>query len=569
MLSSIAENLSRANISFTINEVAQEVYTNHKLSNHEVSIRAKVPDDFPVTLPNFHLVDRTKYGLMAHVAWGNNGYGDICIGHKESFSVDLHNPGKVFIEALNESLKIVDKALNDSHYNKTELMKEFAAVWRFHCSSNSRLIAILENSNETRELTIRSRSTNSKNNALDQALYAYEKGKAFHNQNHFLVRDSTESRRINRGKGIAISIENLCLPPAPDEPINTWWENQVSQLTSKQQNELKDISRKNKSKEFYILCNSIYQDENIWFAISCINAQKSNLPLSVETISGWSLEAIHLDLLNTKTLLARTGHDSNITEKNVCIVGAGSLGGYIANMLASAGLGKMTLVDDDIYKIENIHRHTLNATFLFNQKALSLKIALENKYPFINIKSINNRLLDVDKELWNQFDLIIVAIGSPNVERKFNEFIRKHGISSAVLYTWTEPFGVGGHAIASLPNHPGCLACCYIENESDQPSLYPNVNFIDKHQPVLSSVGGCGTDFLAFSNLDSIQTATITSKLAIKYLNKELLNSVIVSWKGELDHSRNNELKLTHRYYKFNKSMEEIPLKRMACTVCD
>lgn len=569
MLDSIAEYLLSSNINFTIKEDTREIVTAHQLSNRDVSIRAEIPDNYPVTLPNFHLVDRDQYGSLAHIAWGEDGYADICFGNKESLSVDLANPGKVFIEALYKSLEIVDKALNDTNYNHSELMREFAGVWRFHCNSVSRLIGIIENSDKTRLLTIRSKSTNSKNKVLDNTLYAYESGGEIDNKNHYLIKDSKDLRRINRGKGIAITIENLCLPPAPLETIKTWWTKQISQLPLKQQRELKDISRKNKSKEFYILCNSMYQNENIWFAIICKNTKKCNSPLSKKTMSNWSLEAIHLDLVNTKTLLARSGHTSNLTEKNICLVGAGSLGGYIADMLASAGLGALTVIDDDIYKIENIHRHILDARFLFNQKAAGLKITLEHKYPFIHVKNKKNRLLDFKKEFWDKFDLIVVATGSTNDERKFNEFVRKKEIKPSIIYTWTEPFGIGGHVIATSSSQPGCLACSYIDNESDEPSLYPNINFIEKNQPILSSVGGCGTEFLAFSNLDSIQTATVASKLAIKYLTHEQLANVSVSWKGEASSAAPDKIKLTHRYVKFNKSIEEIPLKRKACALCE
>ncbi len=39
-------------------------------------------------------------------------------------------------------------------------------------------------------------------------------------------------------------------------------------------------------------------------------------------------------------------------EKNVCIVGCGGLGGYIIEILSRIGIGNITVVDGDVFRIK-------------------------------------------------------------------------------------------------------------------------------------------------------------------------------------------------------------------------
>lgn len=547
-----------------------EIFTKHQLGEYEVEIRAVLPDDFPCSLPNFHLVDRLKYGTLAHVAWGDNGYADICYGEKESFSADIHNPEIVFLASLEKVIEILDKSLNDEVYNNSELIREFAGVWRFHIHTNNEksVICIAEPTNDITELEIRS-NVNKDKTPINAKNYAIAVNLGGCNANHFLVKNSRNNKRINKGKGVLIPISFLLPPPAPDASIKSWWGKQLSVLSDSFQHSLAEYSRHNKAKELFIICHAIVDSDTVWFGIHCSNTQKNNLPLAPNSMNDWTLEAIKIDVVSKDILIPRGGGEIELNKRNVCLVGCGSLGGYISDMLASSGVGKLTLVDYDIYKIENIHRHKLGITHLFYQKNKGLKCDLEYKYPFLNVHTYCKKLLDIsDVTFWNDFDLIIVAIGSPTHERKFNEFARENSIKPPVIYTWNEPFGIGGHAIATFSNKKGCLACAYINNEYDEPDLYPNINFIQRGQSIMTSIGGCGTEFIAYSGIDSMQTSVMVAKLAIKCMQEDINHGISVSWKGEPNIEKQEGIILTHRYWRFNSNLEYIPLLRDACVVC-
>ncbi len=560
--------MSNEGITYSLNKDDKEIFTTHQLGVYEVEIRAQIPNDFPVSLPHFHLVDRLKYGDLAHVAWGPDGYADICFGEKESFSADFHSPGIVFISSLKKVLAILDKSLNDASYNETELMREFSGVWRFHTNCKKSLICIVEPTNDITELVIRSDVKNVRS-GIDAKTYAIADTEHHRNSKHYLLKNSKSSKRINKGKGLLIPIDPLLPPPSPTESIDDWWRKQITSLSENKQRKLANFSRLNKAREFFIVCNSTIGSDAVWFGIYCASNQKINLPLTPDSMTNWVLEAIETDVVSKDMLIPRGGGEIQLNERNVCLVGCGSLGGYISDMLASSGIGQLTLIDNDIYKIENIHRHKLDPNFLFYFKSEGLKFDLEYKYPFLKIISNKKKLLDITEiDFWKKFDVIIVAIGSPTHERKFNEFIRFTGIKTPVIYTWNEPFGIGGHALATFSDKKGCLACAYIDNDTDEPGLYPNVNFIKRDQNIMTSIGGCGTEFIAFSSIDSMQTAAIAAKLAIRCLLGEIVHGVSVSWKGDSLMAEQTGITLTHRYWRFNNVLKYVPLGRESCNVC-
>ena len=66
-----------------------------------------------------------------------------------------------------------------------------------------------------------------------------------------------------------------------------------------------------------------------------------------------------------------------VRSKSVCIVGCGGLGGYVAMSLARFGVGKLILVDNDVFDISNLNRQLFcTETNLGKSKALEAQAAL-------------------------------------------------------------------------------------------------------------------------------------------------------------------------------------------------
>lgn len=75
------------------------------------------------------------------------------------------------------------------------------------------------------------------------------------------------------------------------------------------------------------------------------------------------------------------------------VIGAGGLGSPVAFYLASAGIGTITLVDNDSVDLTNLQRQILHSTARIGQpKVQSGKTALAEINPDINIVALNERV---------------------------------------------------------------------------------------------------------------------------------------------------------------------------------
>ncbi|WAW11162.1 HesA/MoeB/ThiF family protein [Oxalobacter vibrioformis] len=93
-------------------------------------------------------------------------------------------------------------------------------------------------------------------------------------------------------------------------------------------------------------------------------------------------------------LLKELGMDGQekILAAHALVIGAGGLGSPACYYLASAGIGKITLVDDDTVDLSNLQRQILHTTDRIGQpKAVSGKTTLSKINPDIDIIALNER----------------------------------------------------------------------------------------------------------------------------------------------------------------------------------
>jgi adenylyltransferase/sulfurtransferase len=78
---------------------------------------------------------------------------------------------------------------------------------------------------------------------------------------------------------------------------------------------------------------------------------------------------------------------------NVLIVGAGGLGSPAAMYLAAAGIGSITIYDDDVVDLSNLQRQIAHHTpDIGTDKVISTRQTLKNLNPDVNVKAVKQRL---------------------------------------------------------------------------------------------------------------------------------------------------------------------------------
>jgi molybdopterin/thiamine biosynthesis adenylyltransferase len=82
-----------------------------------------------------------------------------------------------------------------------------------------------------------------------------------------------------------------------------------------------------------------------------------------------------------------------ILAAHALVIGAGGLGSPAALYLASAGIGKLTIVDDDTVDLTNLQRQILHTTERVGQdKVESARISLQQINPEVEVHALKERL---------------------------------------------------------------------------------------------------------------------------------------------------------------------------------
>ena len=250
-------------------------------------------------------------------------------------------------------------------------------------------------------------------------------------------------------------------------------------------------------------------------------------------------------------------------------MGCGSVGSELALRLTSAGVGRLTVSDPDTFSEENLYRHVLSVRDIgrFKTGALAREMAL--RHPWVEVTSWYKRLEELrDPEVLRPFDLVVIAIGSPTVERIFAEYCRQEALGVPVMNCWLEGYGIGGHVILVMPGAKGCWHCAYLDPKTLTRGLTSNLNFLKPGQVAMRNHGGCGTQFLPYSGIAAGCTATMAADLAVRFLAGEVAMSSKVSWKGGDAEAMRASLEVTWRYRRFGESLRILPLHDENCDLC-
>ena len=172
-----------------------------------------------------------------------------------------------------------------------------------------------------------------------------------------------------------------------------------------------------------------------------------------------------------------------LLQSKVLVVGMGGLGSPLLMYLAAAGIGNITIIDDDNVELSNLQRQVIhNTNNIGKPKVDSAKSFIDKINPEINITKINSRI-----NTENIYDLInandIVADGSDNFKTRFlvadNCYKLKKTLISAAITKYEGQISTWKND-KKLP----CYRCLFASEPNDN-----NINNCSSNG-VLGSIGG-------------------------------------------------------------------------------
>lgn len=273
----------------------------------------------------------------------------------------------------------------------------------------------------------------------------------------------------------------------------------------------------------------------------------SGAPVNLREIQ---VAPLHVGRRDVGLLMQRGGSQETLLQRRVLLLGCGALGGHLAFMLCSSGVGHLTLVDPDDFMTANTYRHALGRRFLGKPKVEGMTRALLEKYPYLKIKAFGTRTetaLRQGEFKLREFDLVIDATGDTTHHLLLSRLLRAVAETERppAIFLWLDPLGLGGHHLTVLPGEPGCPRCLYSAPNSPMSNA---ASFSAPYQNLGHDDLGCGTYHTPYSDLDAIRTSEETARTAIKVLAGRKPGNLLYSWKGDATAFLSAGHQLSERY---------------------
>ncbi|MFV3411232.1 ThiF family adenylyltransferase [Pseudomonas sp. NY15436] len=211
--------------------------------------------------------------------------------------------------------------------------------------------------------------------------------------------------------------------------------------------------------------------------------------------------------------------DKYLTERNIpgqttlsgiriALIGCGTIGGFLAEMLVKAGAGggggEITLIDNDLLMPENIGRHRLGFNHLFEQKVRALADELRVSMPSLKVQPLAINAKEADLE---NFDLVIDATGEESLGHWLAKFT-----PTTLLHVWIEGAGVAVRSLLKQHAEQGCYRCLTDDNHDG--ALLSVTNGV----PPIFSGQGCEGLYVPFPASVSIQAAALGLDSALAWV---------------------------------------------------
>jgi molybdopterin/thiamine biosynthesis adenylyltransferase len=230
---------------------------------------------------------------------------------------------------------------------------------------------------------------------------------------------------------------------------------------------------------------------------------------------------------------------------HVIVAGCGALGGQLAVQLAQAGVGRLTLLDNDILDWRNVGRHVLDGASVGRNKALALRDAILRRFPDAEVDAFARSWeehFDVAAEAFDHADLVISATAEAASNLHLDS-LSKAGSVAPVIFGWMEPFAVSAHAVFRHPAGPG------LADLVDGCGLLLEPVVDRESAPPLPREPACGAFFQPYSSLSALSCVALVGELAVDSLLGRIAGSTVRTWVGPASSFHDNGLSLTPAWH--------------------
>jgi molybdopterin/thiamine biosynthesis adenylyltransferase len=174
-----------------------------------------------------------------------------------------------------------------------------------------------------------------------------------------------------------------------------------------------------------------------------------------------------------------------LAGRQISIVGCGSFGSALADMLARAGVGRLTLIDPETLEIENVGRHMLTGADVGQAKVEALARRLREINPELEVEARQERFRDAE-------GVLVCAVDSRRCESMVNAVALEKGLPA--VYVGAYGAVHAGEIQISIPGRTACRECFASFREGGGPARgsrsYTDADFDETRAPGQSGLWG-------------------------------------------------------------------------------
>lgn len=386
-------------------------------------------------------------------------YRYVCLFEQDSIVNTLVSyENKIFdcIDRLIEllSMSAVEKA--------REFQKEFMFYWNCEAKSDNKYVAYLGQESQFSEMDAYYSTNN---------IRLIERGVLLSDIND---RDKSGRKWIHHIENdvyyIPISDSRGILPPhkgfswSADYLQDIVYGKKIEHISDDTYSQLKTTI--SKTQDLILLFGMKVEQTNIVFALKVRCSNHRRHTLLEQLLSGiTAVEPLLTERKDFLYLCEQIGNDIGLMKKRVLLIGAGSLGSYVAFELVKNGVQRLKIYDDDKLLEENVLRWAYGGFGIGSKKATTIQLLLNLVHPETNVEACDKRITEKSlQEEISDKDMIIFTIGSSDEQLKYNAILKKAKCSIPVFYVWLEEGGDHSHILFADYQKPGCFECLYTDN---------------------------------------------------------------------------------------------------------
>ncbi|WP_163390197.1 ThiF family adenylyltransferase [Enterovibrio norvegicus] len=213
----------------------------------------------------------------------------------------------------------------------------------------------------------------------------------------------------------------------------------------------------------------------------------------------------------------------DLSSKRIALIGCGTIGGYLAELLLRSGAGcgeqYLHLYDRDTFEPQNFARHSLTANEFGLSKAKAIERSLSSSvYMAKNIKGFDMDF-SIDERALSKYDIVIDATGRPPVSKKLSRISRslKDKKRPIIVHAFNDGNGRASKVLVDDGRH--CYGCMLVDSQTHRKGLDLRFEHIDQRDERKTS---CGSTFTSYDAAVSHVTAALAQEAVLNTLETSL-----------------------------------------------